>query len=170
MVGTHAGGVHYFTPGMPDISTPLEPAPVSTSRQQYSFSRPPASSANSNNAANNAAPNNARIRQQPPNGDDDDVRRTPPFTSSSATICTSKVCGDRVDVVDCGDEVADWLGDALCRSEGDAPRLLRINPRFQRISRKKSVAAGFSSGQQDDESPDTGRYPRNLLPVFVSNT
>lgn len=32
----------------------------------------------------------------------------------SSTLCQSKVCGDRVEGIDCGDEVAHWLSDALC--------------------------------------------------------
>lgn len=32
----------------------------------------------------------------------------------SGTLCQSKVCGDRVEGIDCGDEVANWLSDALC--------------------------------------------------------
>lgn len=32
---------------------------------------------------------------------------------TSASICTSKVCGDRIEGYDCGDEVAAWLSDAL---------------------------------------------------------
>lgn len=31
-------------------------------------------------------------------------------------FCQSKVCGDRIDGIDCGDEVADWLSDVLCTS------------------------------------------------------
>lgn len=38
---------------------------------------------------------------------EDDVR-------ISSTLCQSKVCGDRVEGIDCGDEVANWLSDALC--------------------------------------------------------
>lgn len=40
----------------------------------------------------------------------------------SSTICQSKVCGDRVEGIDCGDEVADWLSDALST---DGLRLIR---------------------------------------------
>lgn len=32
----------------------------------------------------------------------------------SSTLCQSKVCGDRIEGIDCGDEVANWLSDALC--------------------------------------------------------
>lgn len=31
-----------------------------------------------------------------------------------SSFCQSKVCGDRIDGIDCGDEVADWLDDVLC--------------------------------------------------------
>lgn len=36
--------------------------------------------------------------------------------SASALLCQSKVCGDRIEGIDCGNEVADWLSDALCTS------------------------------------------------------
>lgn len=32
----------------------------------------------------------------------------------TSALCQSKVCGDRIEGIDCGDEVADWLSDALC--------------------------------------------------------
>ena len=124
--------IYYFTPGMSDISTVLEPTPI-TSRH----SSPPASAspANSNTGHNSSPKNNENQR-------DEDASTT---LQTSATICTSKVCGDRVDVVDSGDEVAEWLRDALCRFESDAPRLLRINPKFQRVSSKKSMAASMGN-------------------------
>lgn len=31
-----------------------------------------------------------------------------------SSFCQSKVCGDRIDGIDCGDEVAEWLDDVLC--------------------------------------------------------
>lgn len=43
-------------------------------------------------------------------------------TRTSGTLCQSKVCGDRVEGIDCGDEVAFWLSDALCT---DGLRLIR---------------------------------------------
>lgn len=33
-----------------------------------------------------------------------------------SSLCQSKICGDRIDGIDCGDEVADWLSDVLCTS------------------------------------------------------
>lgn len=33
--------------------------------------------------------------------------------SRSAYVCQSKVCGDHVQGIDCGDEVANWLSEAL---------------------------------------------------------
>ncbi|CAG0912481.1 unnamed protein product [Notodromas monacha] len=50
--------------------------------------------------------------------------------SNNGPICQSKVCGDRVRVLDCGDELSAWLKDALYRN--DFPRLLRIDPHFKR--------------------------------------
>ncbi|KAG4068768.1 hypothetical protein HA402_002459 [Bradysia odoriphaga] len=40
----------------------------------------------------------------------------------SSTLCQSKVCGDRVEGIDCGNEVASWLSDALST---DGLRLIR---------------------------------------------
>lgn len=34
-----------------------------------------------------------------------------------ASLCQSKVCGDRIQGIDCGDAVADWLSDVLCTSD-----------------------------------------------------
>lgn len=35
-------------------------------------------------------------------------------TKAVSMFCQSKVCGDRIDGIDCGNEVADWLSDVLC--------------------------------------------------------
>uniref|UniRef100_A0A672H589 Molybdenum cofactor sulfurase n=1 Tax=Salarias fasciatus TaxID=181472 RepID=A0A672H589_SALFA len=50
-------------------------------------------------------------------------------------VCQSKVCGDRVETVDCGDEAASWLSDFL----GQPCRLIRQRPDFTREMRKKPV-------------------------------
>lgn len=34
-----------------------------------------------------------------------------------ATLCQSKVCGDRIQGIDCGNEVAEWLSDVLCEPD-----------------------------------------------------
>lgn len=34
-----------------------------------------------------------------------------------ASLCQSKVCGDRIQGIDCGDNVAEWLSDVLCTSD-----------------------------------------------------
>jgi molybdenum cofactor sulfurtransferase len=52
------------------------------------------------------------------------------------TMCQTKVCGDRIQGYDCGDEVAEWLSDAL-RTNG--LRLLRQSDDVKRI---------FKNGQQ----------------------
>lgn len=36
-------------------------------------------------------------------------------TTSDVDLCQSKVCGDRVLAIDCGEEVASWLADVLGR-------------------------------------------------------
>lgn len=49
------------------------------------------------------------------------------------SLCQSKVCGDRVNCMDCGDEIANWLCDALQRSD---LRLFRQNSNHIRTNRK----------------------------------
>ncbi|XP_029963045.1 molybdenum cofactor sulfurase isoform X2 [Salarias fasciatus] len=56
-------------------------------------------------------------------------------------VCQSKVCGDRVETVDCGDEAASWLSDFL----GQPCRLIRQRPDFTREMRKKPVGAAAST-------------------------
>lgn len=41
-----------------------------------------------------------------------------------SSFCQSKVCGDRIDGIDCGDTVAEWLSDVLCTP---GLRLIRQN-------------------------------------------
>lgn len=50
-----------------------------------------------------------------------------------SSMCQTKVCGDRVDGVDCGNEVADWLEDVLCTS---GLRLIRQNANDKRKAKK----------------------------------
>ncbi|KAJ8401430.1 hypothetical protein AAFF_G00383490 [Aldrovandia affinis] len=58
----------------------------------------------------------------------------------SKTVCQSKVCGDRVQTVDCGDRVADWLSKFL-----EKPcRLIRQSLDFTRY-RKRGQERGESS-------------------------
>uniref|UniRef100_A0A3Q2XHM9 Molybdenum cofactor sulfurase n=1 Tax=Hippocampus comes TaxID=109280 RepID=A0A3Q2XHM9_HIPCM len=53
---------------------------------------------------------------------------------ASFPVCQSKVCGDRVETMDCGDEAASWLSDLL-----EQPcRLIRQSPDFTRYMNKKS--------------------------------
>lgn len=54
-----------------------------------------------------------------------------------ASLCQTKVCGDRVDGIDCGDEVADWLSDVLCTS---GLRLIRQNISDKRQAKKDKKA------------------------------
>ncbi|TMS04621.1 Molybdenum cofactor sulfurase [Larimichthys crocea] len=56
-------------------------------------------------------------------------------------VCQSKVCGDRVETVDCGDEAASWLSDFL----GQPCRLIRQSPDFTRDMKKKPGGAATSS-------------------------
>ncbi|CAN9500094.1 unnamed protein product [Ophioblennius macclurei] len=56
-------------------------------------------------------------------------------------VCQSKVCGDRVETVDCGDEAASWLSDFL----GQTCRLIRQKPDFTREMKKKPIGASTST-------------------------
>lgn len=47
-------------------------------------------------------------------------------------FCQSKVCGDRIDGIDCGDEVANWLDDVLCTS---GLRLIQQNLHDKRMAK-----------------------------------
>lgn len=47
-------------------------------------------------------------------------------------FCQSKVCGDRIDGIDCGDEVAEWLNDVLCTS---GLRLIQQNVNDKRTAK-----------------------------------
>ncbi|XP_034754478.1 molybdenum cofactor sulfurase [Etheostoma cragini] len=52
---------------------------------------------------------------------------------TSHRVCQSKVCGDRVETVDCGDEAASWLSHFL----GQPCRLIRQSPDFTRDMKKR---------------------------------
>ncbi|XP_029306037.1 molybdenum cofactor sulfurase [Cottoperca gobio] len=60
---------------------------------------------------------------------------------TSYRVCQSKVCGDRVETVDCGDEAASWLSDFL----GQPCRLIRQSPGFTRHVKKKPSEAATST-------------------------
>ncbi|XP_030768083.1 molybdenum cofactor sulfurase-like [Sitophilus oryzae] len=56
-------------------------------------------------------------------------------TGNSTTFCNSKVCGDKIQGYDCGDDVAEWLSENLKKP---GLRLLKQCDRNKIISRKKS--------------------------------
>ncbi|XP_029377089.1 molybdenum cofactor sulfurase isoform X1 [Echeneis naucrates] len=58
----------------------------------------------------------------------------------SHRVCQSKVCGDRVETVDCGDEAASWLSDFL----GQPCRLIRQSSNFTRDMKKRRSRAATS--------------------------
>ncbi|KAM9344702.1 molybdenum cofactor sulfurase [Symphorus nematophorus] len=58
-------------------------------------------------------------------------------THTRYKVCQSKVCGDRVETVDCGDEAASWLSDFL----GQPCRLIKQSPDFTRDMKKRSNGA-----------------------------
>ncbi|XP_054455993.1 molybdenum cofactor sulfurase [Anoplopoma fimbria] len=60
---------------------------------------------------------------------------------TSYRVCQSKVCGDRVETVDCGDEAASWLSDFL----GQPCRLIRQSPDFTRDMKKRQSGAATST-------------------------
>lgn len=60
---------------------------------------------------------------------------------TSQRVCQSKVCGDRVETVDCGDEAASWLSEFL----GQPCRLIRQSPDFSRDMKKKPGGAVSSA-------------------------
>lgn len=58
----------------------------------------------------------------------------------AGTLCQSKVCGDRIEGLDCGDAVAKWLADVLCESD---VRLIRQSADDRRrFRRKRDDSAG----------------------------
>ncbi|XP_010765124.1 molybdenum cofactor sulfurase [Notothenia coriiceps] len=62
-------------------------------------------------------------------------------THTSYRVCQSKVCGDRVETVDCGDEASSWLSDFL----GQPCRLIRQSPDFTRDMKKKPIGAATTT-------------------------
>uniref|UniRef100_A0A8C2X997 Molybdenum cofactor sulfurase n=1 Tax=Cyclopterus lumpus TaxID=8103 RepID=A0A8C2X997_CYCLU len=64
-----------------------------------------------------------------------------PQMHASYQVCQSKVCGDRVEAVDCGDEAASWLSDFL----GQPCRLIRQSPDFTRDMKKRPSGAATST-------------------------
>ncbi|XP_038137357.1 molybdenum cofactor sulfurase isoform X1 [Cyprinodon tularosa] len=59
---------------------------------------------------------------------------------TNSRVCLSKVCGDRVETMDCGDEAASWLSDFL----GQPCRLIRQRPDYTRGMKKKPAEAADS--------------------------
>ncbi|GFO22945.1 molybdenum cofactor sulfurase [Plakobranchus ocellatus] len=66
-------------------------------------------------------------------------------SDGSASFCTNKVCGDRVNTFDCGDAVADWLSDVLQYS---GVRLLRQQSSDTRKSRLEDKQASGNQAPQ----------------------
>ncbi|XP_034040993.1 molybdenum cofactor sulfurase isoform X2 [Thalassophryne amazonica] len=59
----------------------------------------------------------------------------------SYQVCQSKVCGDRVETVDCGDKAASWLSEFL----GQPCRLIRQCPDFTRDMKKRHSGGASAS-------------------------
>ncbi|XP_070697014.1 molybdenum cofactor sulfurase isoform X2 [Pempheris klunzingeri] len=107
----------------------------------------------------------------------------------SFRVCQSKVCGDRVETVDCGDEAASWLSDFL----GQPCRLIRQSPDFTRDVKKRPTATSTSlslvneaqylminrasveliqrlmSSRQDDSEGDRLLDTQNVISRFRAN-
>lgn len=58
----------------------------------------------------------------------------------AGTLCQSKVCGDRIEGLDCGDPVAEWLADVLC--EPDVRLIRQSADDRRRFRRKRDDPAG----------------------------
>ncbi|XP_037082509.1 molybdenum cofactor sulfurase-like [Pollicipes pollicipes] len=71
----------------------------------------------------------------------------PALSVTSLTLCESRVCGDRVGGLDCGDAAADWLSQVL---DLEGVRLVRQNPASARSS-KVNGSSGLLS--LSNESP-----------------
>ncbi|KAK5609542.1 hypothetical protein CRENBAI_006365 [Crenichthys baileyi] len=66
---------------------------------------------------------------------EDDVR-----LHTNSRVCHSKVCGDRVETMDCGDEAASWLSDFL----GQPCRLIRQRSDYTREMKRRPAEAADS--------------------------
>ncbi|XP_056148041.1 molybdenum cofactor sulfurase isoform X2 [Lampris incognitus] len=60
---------------------------------------------------------------------------------TSQELCQSRICGDRVQTVDCGDEAAAWLSEFL----GEPCRLIRQSPHFIRDMKRKPDGGATST-------------------------
>ncbi|KAJ0004910.1 hypothetical protein NQD34_011124 [Periophthalmus magnuspinnatus] len=72
-------------------------------------------------------------------------------TKAQSTVCQSRVCGDRVETLDCGEAVAEWLSDFL----GQKCRLIRLSPDFTRDAKKKK--------QQEPSQGEASSSPLSLV-------
>lgn len=62
-----------------------------------------------------------------------------------SSFCQSKVCGDRIDGIDCGDRVAEWVSDVLCTP---GLRLIRQNQNDKRSTKTKNENQAISLSNQ----------------------
>ncbi|XP_018590148.1 molybdenum cofactor sulfurase isoform X5 [Scleropages formosus] len=78
--------------------------------------------------------------------------------SPAIQLCQSKVCGDRVQIVDCGDSAANWLSEFL-----EKPcRLIRQNPCFTRGMRRAQ--------EKEPEEPAAALSLANEAQYLIINT
>ena len=56
----------------------------------------------------------------------------PGLSQTPLSLCESRVCGDRVGGLDCGEEAAQWLAEVL---DQDGVRLVRQNPASARTAK-----------------------------------
>lgn len=64
---------------------------------------------------------------------------------TTSSLCQSKVCGDRIEAIDCGDAVADWLSDVLCTP---GLRLIRQNQNDKRSTSNANGGHAISLSNQ----------------------
>lgn len=90
-----------------------------------------------------------------------------------SSLCQTKVCGDRVDGIDCGDEVAQWLEDVLFTS---GLRLIKQNVNDKRKAKKKPSGGKYSAEHKPYllinflhsflQMPNHKRFPFQIKPSF----
>lgn len=62
-----------------------------------------------------------------------------------SSFCQSKVCGDRIDGIDCGDTMAEWISNVLCTP---GLRLIRQNQNDKRSTKNENQAISLSNQAQ----------------------
>lgn len=61
------------------------------------------------------------------------------------SLCQSKVCGDRIQGIDCGDDVADWLSSVLCTPDVRLIQQSSCDTRSLSSKLQKGIKAAYHS-------------------------